>query len=330
MVIRALALAAAFTLASLGCATVLGGLDDGAPRDAGAEIEVEAGTDATPAPAPAPTCAWLGGFAHRVPLRVEHTGPRVAGYQVALALPASLAAKPDGADLRPTLADGVTRVPYWIEPDGAGAAKKLWMRVDLEERPIDLWLYYGAPSAESEASRDATFVRGAIENPTFDGPRGWTTFDSHESTTSTDQRSVTIADGKASFWMARQPDPNGATIGACQRASFASGSRYRFLFDLTLTVTEHAGVTIFSGELEPSSVVWWLPGTNLHAPARVAHLQSGPFDEGVRTVCLVASTVGGAHGTAIGAELSNLRVRRWLDGDRIATIVGPAEASCER
>jgi hypothetical protein len=56
---------------------------------------------------------WLkGGWSHRVPVTIQHSGSVLPDHQVHVQLDRSFAfanAKPDGSDLRVTLADGITQ-----------------------------------------------------------------------------------------------------------------------------------------------------------------------------------------------------------------------------
>jgi hypothetical protein len=86
----------------------------------------------------------------------------LTNYQIKVLLGSSFVysrARADGGDIRFTLADGETTVPYWIDGWNPGAAAGLCY-VNIPSLPAgvtSLFLYYGNPTAASAASGIATF-----------------------------------------------------------------------------------------------------------------------------------------------------------------------------
>lgn len=103
----------------------------------------------------------LVGWKYRKPLTINNTGTAQTGYQVRLTLNTA-AMVTDGklqntcADLRFTLANGVTTVPYWIESGCNTATTVVWLRIpSLPAGNTQLYLYYNniiAPAVTSASS----------------------------------------------------------------------------------------------------------------------------------------------------------------------------------
>jgi hypothetical protein len=106
---------------------------------------------------------WLDGYGHRRPVTLQSTSnDPLASYQVQLPVGSSFnysAVKNDGSDLRVTLGDGNTEVPYWIEKwDPANMIGCLWVKAPLITVGDNLlYLYYGNSGANSSANGDSTF-----------------------------------------------------------------------------------------------------------------------------------------------------------------------------
>jgi len=70
-------------------------------------------------------------------------------------------ARSDFGDLRFTKSDGVTLLDYWIESYTSGVSAVVWVEVDsIPASPgtVDIYLYYGNPSATSASNGAATFA----------------------------------------------------------------------------------------------------------------------------------------------------------------------------
>lgn len=315
---------AAGVTALLACAPLLGGLDEGTsrrPEDAGVD-----------APESAPACRTLAGYTYRVPIRVEHHGPAIRGYQVKLVFPtrdlvASGHMRADGADIAITLADGTTRVPHWLQ-DGVGTDKTtLWTRLDLGEEPFEGWLYYGAPQATDQSSSAETFVEAAIVNPNFDRNAGWSPFaDRIGPSSSSHQWSLTLADGKAQLFFATDPHPNGYEIGWCTDETFPDGV-FRLIFDFELLNGERSWASI-EIDSNVTSGLWGTQTENIVAPAVLENIETMPFRPSGTYLCLKGTAPGSTESTSLKATFTALRLRRWVDGDRIATVQGVETVTC--
>jgi Domain of unknown function (DUF2341)/Putative Ig domain/CARDB/FlgD Ig-like domain len=97
--------------------------------------------------------------------RIKITNPGAAeltDFQVVITLPPLFdfaRARADGADVRITSADGITRIPFWIERwDPITAVGRLWVKVpSLPVGGTVVYMYYGSPTAITNSSGDATF-----------------------------------------------------------------------------------------------------------------------------------------------------------------------------
>lgn len=316
------------TLALVACAQILGGLEEGRARlespDGGTEVE-----------AAPPPCRALDGYASRLPIHVEHHGPAILGYQVKLELPtdALVAAgrmRADGGDIAITLADGVTRVPHWLE-GGVGTAKTtLWIRLDLGDRPIDGWLYYGDAAAIDSSSMEETFVQGVLVNPYFDRDEGWAVYRERvgESTSSL-QWSTQVGDGGAQLYLATSDHPNGMMVGLCQTIEPPDGE-YRAQFDLDLLVQQStsADLALVPRGSTNQQTFWSSRAALLVAPLRAANVETAPFQADRGSFCLLASAPGTFESSGLRVRFARLRLRRWLEGDRTAVITGSEASPC--
>ena len=104
--------------------------------------------------------AWLEGWEYRRPIYItEKTGYALTNYQVKIGLNSSNfdfeKANSDGSDIRFTLSDGKTLIPYWIEKwDEDEEEAVIWVKVP--ELPASstttIYMYYGNPTASSESN----------------------------------------------------------------------------------------------------------------------------------------------------------------------------------
>ncbi len=99
---------------------------------------------------------WLSGWLYRKPITIiELSGENLENYPIKVLLDTSnfdfSKAKSDGSDIRFTLSDGVTLIPYWIEEWNYGVDATIWVKVP--EIPaldtVTIYMYYGNPSASS-------------------------------------------------------------------------------------------------------------------------------------------------------------------------------------
>jgi hypothetical protein len=107
---------------------------------------------------------WLSDWRYRRAVVVPNpAGQELSEYQVSVRLGADFDfshAAADGGDLRVTLDDGVTEIPFWIESWSAdGSSAWLWVRVPfIPTNGATTYLYYGRNGAAPQASGDATFA----------------------------------------------------------------------------------------------------------------------------------------------------------------------------
>lgn len=103
------------------------------------------------------------GWAYRRAITISLPGDQgLTDFPVGLTLPDGFdfaKAQPDGADLRVTLDDGITTVPYWIETWSAEPPQgRIWMRLPrILPGDTTVWLYYGNRDAGAASDGAATF-----------------------------------------------------------------------------------------------------------------------------------------------------------------------------
>ncbi len=151
------------------------------PSTSSKEIEVSLGGNTSSASTtiqiePTLGIYWLSGWSYRRPITISSTVD-VNDYTVKIELNTSNfdfnKANPDGSDIRFTLDDGTTTIPYWIEIWSPTFAR-IWVRVPRIQAPsTTIYLYYGNPSATSESNGYQTFLffddfEGNTLNPQWD------------------------------------------------------------------------------------------------------------------------------------------------------------------
>lgn len=276
---------------------------------------------------------WLEGFRYRVAIRVDHSGTAVDGYQVKVTVPAAqlVAAgklRADGADVRFTMADGVTALPYWIESGVGTDEMVVWTRIDLSaSSPATAWLYYGNTAVASESSLGRTFVAGVIDDPAFDradnGP--WLHVGGvNGSPSPTNEWSATLGGGQATIRIVRKVEPNGAIAGICQSIMLPSGSRYRFVFHLAVAIAEGGSLHALLGGMNGDDV--W-PRDKASAGASMV-VETRPVDPGPTTLCLAGMLVG-RLGSAVEGTFSTLHLRREIDGVEPAVFSGAEQVASD-
>ena len=107
---------------------------------------------------------WLSGWQYRRSIIVQ-SAETLKDYQLRIVLDtASLIAKGklrgDCGDLRFTLSDGVTKIPYWIEKGCGTISTIVWLRVPelVQDTSTILYVYYGNPTATSRSNGERVFM----------------------------------------------------------------------------------------------------------------------------------------------------------------------------
>lgn len=303
-------------VALVGCADVLGGLEEGAPRPTSPPRSSPPSPDAQPAS----RCGdprWLQGWSHRLPLHIGHVGAPVTSYQLRVALDT----REDLGDLRVT-DDRGQLLPYWI--DLAVAPPNLWVRSDLNGE-TKLWLYGGAPSETSTSSMTRTFVEGVIDDPTFDRTDAWTGFVVGwvSSTSSTNEWALRLGGGSARLWITRKGhDPNGAGLGLCQTMVFPLGSEYVLDFEAKVAISEHGWTRMTRRDGSENEVTLWRANRDVG----VSRVSSLAIPAGVHTICLESFVEFNDAGQAEDVTFSTLRVRRLVEPEPEVLLAGPWES----
>jgi hypothetical protein len=327
------AIAAAIVVGTgLGCASLLGGLEDGTAPPV-ARLDAADGVESGEDGAQRDGCiSWLGSFRYRVPLLVHLTGPAVGGYQVNVRVPTSslVAAgklRADGADLRVTTADGVSTVPHWLESGVGSDSTSLWTKLDLDQGETTAWLYYGSADAPDVSSMTKTFVSGVLDDPTFDRRDAWDAFHDGIDTvlpSSTNAWSVALAHDAATIRIVREATPHSARAGICQSVLFPSGSSFHLVFGVNVTIADHGNAAVTLGGLN-GDVIWRIPPNEIGVHSNV---ESGAIAPGTETLCLVAYAFDSDVGQGAEATYSGLRVRRYVTPEPHVDAVGTEQEGC--
>lgn len=315
----------------IGCAPLLGGLEEGTTSASSAD----AGRDAPSIDGSAhdPRCdSWLGGFRYRMPLVVKHDGPAITGYQARITLPTSALVasgkmRGDGADLRVTAADGITVLPHWIEGGIGTEATTLWTRVDLAEGSSAAWLYYGNDRAPDRSSSSSTFASGIIDDPFFDRQDAWYRARSEASPelpSRTNEWSATLGGGKATVRLVRGAAQEAGLAGICQTMLFPDGSSYRLALDLNITLADHGSARLSFDGLGGASL-WSTPTGEI---GLLQNKETPDLAPGTRTICLAVNVEGDPVGQGAEATFSALRVRRTTEPEPIVEPQGGEEVGC--
>jgi len=116
----------------------------------------------------------------------EQSGNDLSDFQVLISLDSSnfnfAHAQSNGEDVRFTDAEG-NLLPYWIEEwDAVNEKAKVWVKVPSipANSSVDIYMYYGNPSASSASDASATFIRvidGVAGSWHFDEGAGNTAYD---------------------------------------------------------------------------------------------------------------------------------------------------------
>ncbi|RLE48498.1 MAG: hypothetical protein DRJ31_07160, partial [Candidatus Methanomethylicota archaeon] len=116
---------------------------------------------------------WLLGWSYRKPHEiVGSTAGSVTNYQIKFIVHFGAGSdvgasvylngkcKSDFSDVRFTLSDGVTELPYWIEEKVDGDYAVFWVMIPSIPAYPDktlIYVYYGNPSAKSNSDKESTF-----------------------------------------------------------------------------------------------------------------------------------------------------------------------------
>ena len=107
---------------------------------------------------------WLSGWKYRRPIMIRSV-QTLEDYQVRLVLDTHTLVvagkmKSDCIDLRFTLSDGVTEIPYWIESGCNTNETVVWVRIPLLEanKTNTIYMYYGNPAAQPASNGSKVFV----------------------------------------------------------------------------------------------------------------------------------------------------------------------------
>jgi len=111
---------------------------------------------------------WLGSWSYRKKITITNSSSSdVTDYQVDIVLDSSnfdfSKANSDGSDIRFTSDDGQTPLSYWIESwDSANSKAKVWVKVPSipANSSVDIYMYYGKPSATDESNMADVFIAG--------------------------------------------------------------------------------------------------------------------------------------------------------------------------
>lgn len=319
VVALATVVALAFGAGGVGCAQLLGGLDEGrAGNDDAADAEVaEASADVTS------NSPWLEGFAYRVAFEIRsgEAAPLV-GFTTRLGLDtrtlvAAKKMRADGADIRVTGADATTVVPHWIQSGLNGEATTLWSKLDLAPGPNTVFLYYGNEGAPATSNLRATFVDGVIANASFDnGTSPWIA----APPTNGGESTLGIQDGRAAVMLARSAGATAeSSVGWCQSVDFPAGHVYRLVFDATALLIDLGQVAIWTGS-PGGRAIWTHPFGGHESGIDSDRIEAGPTQ-----LCLGATLHGSPEPQAVSAEFQNVRLRLFAEHDPIAGPAGPEQ-----
>lgn len=153
---------------------------------------------------------WLSGWKYRRPIMIR-SSQTLEDYQVRLVLDthtlvAAGKMKSDCGDLRFTLSDGVTELPYWIETGCNTSKTVVWVRIPLLEanKTNTIYMYYGNPAAHSASNGSKVFVFFDDFSRSTLGDRWVQTYGS--------KRAVSIRDGKLVLRPYEDSDSDGVYV----------------------------------------------------------------------------------------------------------------------
>ena len=120
---------------------------------------------------------WLIGWKYRKEIIIEErAGVSLKDYAIAIQLNSDnfdfSKAKGDGSDIRFTLNDGVTKIPYWIEKwDSKNKVATVWVKIPSipAKGKVKIYMYYGNPAASSESNIRKVFLYAEDLETDYDG-----------------------------------------------------------------------------------------------------------------------------------------------------------------
>jgi len=105
---------------------------------------------------------WLAGWRYRMPITIDYPSAIDYAVQVEIVLSSSnftgwADMRSDGGDIRFTLSDGVTEIPYAIEEFNY-TAKYAKIVVKVPQLPTTIYMYWGNPTATSKSNPDEVYI----------------------------------------------------------------------------------------------------------------------------------------------------------------------------
>ena len=178
------------------------------------------------------------------------------------------------------------------------------MRADLLRGETQLWLYYDAPGATSEASLADTFVRGVIDDIAFEGT-SWSAVhdESVVAPSQTNEWSVIASGGQVTTYLARPPSTNGSMAAICTMMTFPHGRTYALDVEVDIVLADGAGATIRIDDLAV-----WNGGALGRRTATTT--EDVPILPGYHHVCLGVAASDSSVGQGVDARFALPRVRR--------------------
>jgi hypothetical protein len=289
-----------------------------------------------------PTCE--AGWRFRRPVDIDNrSGRKLIDWQVAIVLDTIspiLAARmhPFLHDLRPTLADGVTELPYWIEKDVATTATTIWTKLPfLVVGTTRILLHHGNPWAEARGGSPHEIFLDDIVGHDFDEPGGWTVSPPRPEPSrwaaTWPTASGWVRSGQGVLFVDLEQDSPIATsiVLALQRdVTFPPGSEYRMRFDVRVLAASTSDWTPVARWLvSPGQARFnehWIfeqraaNATGIHLAQETAEIEPGTR----RLAFTVSLPLAGGY---FKAELDHLRVRRYVSPEPVVT-VGPEQSNC--
>ncbi len=168
---------------------------------------------------------WMGDWDYRRPLSIVNrcTGPQ-ADYPVMLMIDSSFdfsKTRGDGGDIRFTLSDGTTLLPFWIEDwNVSNETGCLWVNIpELTDVDTSFFMYYGNPAEVTTVDPSETFVLyDGFEDYSLGGAPGGSTVNPGEWTRHAGN--PVLIEGSTGAW-----DDHGATFSSVIYDSLAAEFR---------------------------------------------------------------------------------------------------------
>lgn len=104
---------------------------------------------------------WLCPWENRLPITITETSSTdLSDHQVRIDIAFQTGMKGDFSDLRFTSANGTTTLDFWVEYYEDSTSAIAWVEIPSlpNSSSIDIYLYYGNPSATNASNADNTFV----------------------------------------------------------------------------------------------------------------------------------------------------------------------------